>query len=510
MTNHTDALVAALSENALYGDGQTLDIQHIETHISHVFLRGDWAYKLKKPVNFGFLDFSTLEARKHFCQKELDANSRYAAEIYDSVTPLTFDGKAYHLDGPGEVVDYAVKMRRFDTDLIFDALLAKGKLEERHLNDLTDRLVTFHTEAPVVDGFWSFDDVSTFALDNVDVLDANPDIIPSATAQTLRDVTQKALDAQKALITARQKTHVKATHGDLHLRNICLMDDTALPFDGIEFNDHFVNNDVYADVGFLIMDLTQRGHKGMATLVLNRYLKRGDDYAGLPLLNLYLSYRAAVRAKVACLQYGGANENEKPPLAEEARAYTKAAINFLNGPQQKRLIAIGGLSGSGKSTLGKELARATGAVHIRSDAVRKHLFGTPVWERAPQEAYTKEITEKTYAGMLERAKYALSTGRPVIIDAVNAQEAERDALEAFAGENGLSFTGIWCQLPSEEARKRIEARRGDISDATVDIFEKQMLYDTGRINWHRLDTLNGIASVTDKALNILKLTGQPT
>ncbi len=120
------------------------------------------------------------------------------------------------------------------------------------------------------------------------------------------------------------------------------------------------------------------------------------------------------------------------------------------------------------------------------------------------------MTEKTYAGMLERAKYALSTGRPVIIDAVNAQEAERDALEAFAGENGLSFTGIWCQLPSEEARKRIEARRGDISDATVDIFEKQMLYDTGRINWHRLDTLNGIASVTDKALNILKLTGQPT
>jgi hypothetical protein len=167
------------------------------------------------------------------------------------------------------------------------------------------------------------------------------------------------------------------------------------------------------------------------------------------------------------------------------------------------------LSGSGKSTLGKELARATGAVHIRSDAVRKHLFGTPVWERAPQEAYSKEMTAKTYAGMLKRAEHALATGRPVIIDAVHAQEGEREALEAFAHDHGLSFTGIWCQIPAEDARTRINHRRGDISDATVDIFEKQMLYDTGRITWHRIDTLNGISSVTDRALNILKLTGQP-
>lgn len=510
MTPHTDALVRALSQDSIYADGKTLPVEHIETHISHVFLRGDWAYKLKKPVNFGFLDFSTLDARKHFCEKELAANARYAPEIYDSVVPLTFDGTAYHLGGKGEVVDYVVKMKKFDPTTVFDALLAKGKLDEHMLSDLTDRVVQFHVGEPVVKGFWAYDDVRTFALDNVTVLEANPDIIHASDAARLRALTEQALQTVKPLIEQRQKTHVKATHGDLHLRNICLLDDVAIPFDGIEFNDHFVNNDVYADIAFLIMDLIQRGHEDLATAVLNRYLKRGDDFAGLPLLNLYLSYRAGVRAKVACLQHGGASENEKPRLAEEARSYTAAATRFLNGPRQKRLIAIGGLSGSGKSTLGKEIAHHIGAIHIRSDAVRKHIFGTPVWERAPQEAYSAEMTEKTYNGLLERAELALATGRPVIIDAVSARESERDALEKFAQTHGLSFTGIWCQLPAEEARKRIAARRGDISDATVDVYEKQMLYDTGRINWHRLDTQNGIQSVTDKALNILKLTGQPS
>jgi aminoglycoside phosphotransferase family enzyme/predicted kinase len=506
MTDHTAAIVTALSTPALHGGAE---VRHVQTHISHVFLAGDWAYKLKKPVNFGFLDFSTLAARKTFCEKELTANQRYAPELYDSVLPVTFDGTTYHLGGNGEVVDYVVKMHRFDEAALFDALLAKGKLDEHHLSDLTDRIAAFHAATPVVDGFWDYTAVHTFAMDNVAVLAANSALVPAADSARLRDLTEAALAANKPLIEARRRTHVKATHGDLHLRNICLLNGHAIPFDGIEFNDHFVNNDVYADIAFLIMDLLHRGHDQLATAVLNRYLKRGDDFGGLPLLALYLSYRAAVRAKVACLQHGGADAAARPALAAEAQAYTTLAIHLLDAPRQRRLIAIGGLSGSGKSTLGKELARHLGAIHIRSDAVRKHIYGTPVWERAPQEAYTPEMTDKTYHGMLARAELALTTGRPVIVDAVCARESEREALEHFAHSHGLSFTGIWCQLPADLARKRITDRRGDISDATVDVYEKQMLYDTGRITWHRLDTQHGIATVTDKALALIKLTGQP-
>ena len=278
-----------------------------------------------------------------------------------------------------------------------------------------------------------------------------------------------------------------------------------MPFDCIEFNDSFSHGDVLVDLAFLLMDLDFKKRPDLSNLVLNRYLKRSDDFDGLPLLNFYLSYRAAVRAKVSALQLGHAEGKLKQTLIADCQNYTTAALNYLLPKAPQPFIGIGGLSGSGKSTLGKEIAQRIHGIQIRADAVRKHIAGVDVATRAPQSAYTYEMNKQTYAGMRNRAHLATTTGMAIIMDAVHASEDERDAVEALAHELGRPFTGLWCAIPTDMAKRRIDERRGDISDATSEVYEKQLLLDTGRISWHRIDTSYGTTQVANRVMDLLKL-----
>lgn len=246
----------------------------------------------------------------------------------------------------------------------------------------------------------------------------------------------------------------------------------------------------------LLMELEAHGHHDLATLCLNRYLKRSDDYTGLAMLNFYNAVHAW--QKVSHLVGTAAPRQDIDRYLHQTR-------RALNPHWSQHCVAVGGLSGAGKSTLGKALAREIGAVHIRADAVRKHLAGIPVWERAPEAAYSLDMNTRTYNGMLERAALALSSGRAVILDAVHAQPFERENVENFVREKTLPFTGLWCYVPHEVAKRRIESRRHDISDASSAVFEKQLLLDTGRVSWHRLDTLHSPDQVLQRVNALLSL-----
>jgi uncharacterized protein len=260
----------------------------------------------------------------------------------------------------------------------------------------------------------------------------------------------------------------------MHLQNMCIFNGKAILFDGIEFNDSYACCDVWADLAFFLMDLRFKKYAAYETLTLNRYLEHCDDFEGLPLLPLYLSYRAAVRAKVNCLSL---NTNSdlllRSNITRDAYNYLILANEFLT-KKSSLLIGVGGLSGTGKSTLAMALAKEIGAIHIRSDAVRKHIFGISPYDKAPEAAYTDSMSEKTYKAMLTRAEYAFKTGRPVIMDAVYLSETKRNELGKLAEKYNMTFFGVWCFAPDEITKKRLYTRKNDISDADESIYQFQL------------------------------------
>ena len=490
MTNSTDqqAIVSFLEQPSSYPD-PTDSVSHIETHISHLFLTGSYAYKLKKAVRFDFLDFSTSALRRRFCEEEIRLNSRFSPELYLAVVPVS-RGRAGLIIGPGgEVEDYLVKMRQFDSSTVFEELAAQNRLTRALLLEATDVIAKFHRTAEIQPGFWGPEQVAQVIRGNISVCEKfTPWPIDSERLKRFGRLSESALQAQVGLINNRQHTHVRALHGDLHLRNICIYDGKVHLFDGIEFNPEFANCDVWADLGFFIMDLMSHNRGADAAHVWNRYLLQTDDFAGLKLLDLYISYRAAVRAKVNCLEIKTAHSLEqREQFCEEANRYLSLGCAALES-RQPRLIAIGGLSGSGKSTLALELSARLLGVHIRSDAVRKHLCGLDPFERAPLSAYSEEISEKTYDGMLERIKLTLDAGRTVIVDAVFKSPVRRSEIERLAEERGTPFAGVWCDVSPEAAAARISCRTSDVSDADLSVAEQQQAYNLGDIRWHRIDS----------------------
>jgi len=296
---------------------------------------------------------------------------------------------------------------------------------------------------------------------------------------------------------------VRHCHGDLHLRNIVEIDGSPVLFDALEFDDRLATIDVLHDLAFLLMDLGKRGLKPHANAVLNAYLDAERDtgnLVGLAALPLFLSMRAAVRAKVELLRASMAAPDRAGPVREEARAYFDLAAKFL-APVAPRLIAIGGLSGSGKSVVARAIAphigAFPGAVHVRSDVERKRLFGVRPLERLPPDAYTMEVTKQVYAACRKRALMALEGGQAVIVDAVHARPEEREALAALAAGMGVPFTGLWLEAPAKILRDRVAARTGDVSDATAQVVDVQLGYDIGPQSFEVIDagrTLEEVAA----------------
>lgn len=489
-------------------------VARIDTHAAIVFLVGDRAFKLKRAVRYPYLDYGTLERRRAACVAEVAINRRTAPSLYLGVQAVVRGSEgdlclsALSDDGAGfgaEAVDWVVTMRRFPDDALFDRLAERHALTLPILRALAERIATFHAAAaPRPDGGGA-EGMRAVVVGNLDDLRGASTVFPAATVARLADDSTAAITRLAGLLEARRRGgFVRHCHGDLHLRNIVLLDGIPTLFDAIEFDEALAVTDVLYDLAFLLMDLDHRGLRPLGNAVLNRWVEVSGDAEGLAALPLFLSARAAVRAKVLAAALRVANA--PPDVAAEARGYLDHAVAALE-PPPARLVVIGGLSGSGKSVLAAALAPSLGAcpgaLVLRSDALRKSLFGVADTARLPSDAYTPAAITRVYHGLMERARAALTAGHAVVIDAVCARPSERAAFESLAADLGLRFDGVWLDAPLERRVERVANRRNDASDATVEVAKAQERYDLGPMAWARLDAGRVASDVLAEALERL-------
>lgn len=491
--------IAFLSDPSSYGAAS--EVERLETHISLVFLAGERAYKLKRAVRLPYVDFSTLDQRGEACAAELQLNRRTAPELYLEIRAIKRRANGgLGWDGDGEIVDWVVVMRRFRQDERLDAVAKAGGLEPRLLHALAAHIAAFHATAERRPESGGAAALAAVIAENDDCLRTSTVAFSAMRIDELRERSRAWLDRIRRLLDRRRTAgKVRRCHGDLHLRNICVIDGKPVLFDCIEFSDAFASIDVLYDLAFLLMDLDHQGYRASANLVLNRYLDLADETDGLAAMPLFISLRAAIRAHVAA-SAGGA--------PEEARAYLDRACAALE-PAQPRLIAIGGLSGTGKSTLAAALAPALGASPgarvLRSDVIRKRLFGLDPEAPLPESAYTGKVTRHVYAAMRSQAGAAVRAGYCAILDAVALRTDERHAFAAVARDAGVPFTGLWLEAAETALTERVAARRHDASDATAAIVRRQLEVDPGALDWQRIDAGGTPADVLVHAKRALSL-----
>lgn len=474
------ALIQQMMQPEFYPHPVKEPIELIQTHVSYVLLTGDYAYKLKKPVNFGFLNYSTLELRQHFCQEELRLNQRGAGEIYLEVLPIT-QQDWYHLGGMGEPVEYVLKMRQFPQEALFLSMFERGELDEARMEELGRVVAQYHAQTATNDYIRKFGEVEQVRQSIDENYDQTVKYIGGSQTRSQFEETKKYTDnffaQRQQLFTDRiANDWIRECHGDLHLRNICLWHDKILLFDCIEFNEPFRFVDVMFDIAYAVMELEMLRRPDLGNAYLNTYIEQTGDWEGLQVLPLYLSRQSYVRAKVNSflLDDPGVPETVKQEAAKTAAAYYKLAWEYTK-PRQGKLILMSGLSGSGKSTVARQLARNTKAIHIRSDAVRKHLAGIPLLERGGDEIYTTEMTQKTYARLLDLGLMLATQGYTVILDAKYDRISLRHEAIASAQAQQLPLQIIHCTAPIEVLRDRLSSRTGDIADATIDLLETQQV-----------------------------------
>lgn len=474
------SLVEQMSQMEFYPHKVIEPITLIQTHVSYVFLTGDYAYKVKKPVNFGFLDYSTLEKRSHFCHQELEMNKRGAPELYLEVLPVTQTGEKFNLGGTGEAVESVLKMRQFPQSALLSEMFELGTLTESHMEQLGQVVAKYHEKTQTSDRIGSFGEVTQVRQAIDENYQQTKKYIGNAQTQAQYAETKKYTDnfftGRNQLFKSRiENNKIRECHGDLHLRNICLWNDKILLFDCIEFNEPFRFVDVMYDVAFTVMDLQARQRPDFGNAFLNTYVEQTGDWEGLQVLPLYLSRQAYVRAKVTSflLDDPGIPESAKVEAAATASAYYKLAWEYTK-PRQGKLILMSGLSGAGKSTTARLLARKLDAIHLRSDAVRKHLGNIPLSERGGDELYTPEMTQKTYDRLLQLGVMLANQGFTVILDAKYDRTALRTNAIDLADFQQLPLQIMHCTAPIEVLRDRLAARTGDIADATADLLEFQI------------------------------------
>jgi hypothetical protein len=507
ITTDQSEVIAFLGSPATHGGAA---VERIETHASVVFLAGSTAWKLKRAVRYDYLDFSTADRRKAMCEAELRINRRAAPALYRRVVAVTRepDG-SLALGGTGTAADWVLEMARFDQDGLFDRLAARGALDLHLMRPLAAAIARFHHAAEprrdhggargmawVIDG-----NASGLAEQGARVFD------PAMCAE-VTSASHRALDRHRVLVDARRdEGRVRQCHGDLHLRNIVLIDGRPTLFDAIEFNDEIACIDVLYDLAFLLMDLWRRGLPRHANALFNAYLAETDDLAGLPLLPLFLSCRAAIRAKTSATAAGlRADQAGRGELEVLARRYLDMSRQLINPPPPS-LVAVGGLSGSGKSALalalGPSLGAVPGAVVIRSDEIRKRLCGKDPLERLGPEGYTSAVSRRVYASIVERAAAVVRSGCAAIADAVFARPTDREAMARVGADAGVPFVGIWLDAPEAVLISRASGRHGDPSDADAAVIGEQLLQDVGPVQWNRVDASQTLDAVVRGALSVL-------
>lgn len=479
-------------------------VERIDTHGAIIFLTGDRVFKLKRAVDLGYLDFSSLASREAACRAEWTLNRRTAPDLYCGVRPVlrAKDG-TISWQGPGEVVDWVVVMRRFPAHDLMTQVAARGDLDQAMLRALADGVAAFHAGARVLPDGDGAGRMRAVIMGNGRSFAAiASDLLPRDRIGELQEQSLAALAQVGGLLDARAAAgKLRHGHGDLHLANICLWQGRPVPFDCLEFSAELATTDVLYDLAFLLMDLWHKGHAQAANLVANRYADRAGEEDGWPALPLFLSVRAAIRAHVEAATAARLTGDAREARAEQARSYLEAALDFLR-PGAVVLIAVGGLSGTGKSTLAGALAprigAAPGARWLRSDVLRKVMAGVAPEERLPPETYTSEASARVYAEMARRAGAMLMRGWPVVADAVFAAPQERAGIEAAAA--GKPFLGLWLEADPPVMAQRVAARHDDASDADAGVVARQATYDCGDISpWRRIPANRAADAVAQDA-----------
>ena len=478
-------LVAALARPAPFGadcEGVTV----LETHISYVLLTGRYAYKLKKAVDFGFLDFTTLSARRFFCEEELRLNRRLAPALYLDVVPITGSIDAPVVGGEGPALEYAVKMREFPQDELASRLLARGELAPADIDMLAAKVAQFHAAIEVAAagaGFGAPEGILQRARDNCTaILPLLDDPAERAEIDALGAWTEREHIARRgALLRRVEQGFVRECHGDLHLGNIARIDGELTIFDCIEFNPALRWIDVMSEVAFTVMDLEDRGHADLGRRFLDAYLERGGDYGGLAVLHFYLVYRALVRAKIARLRAAQLAPGEARSAAiAEYRGYVRLARDYAAASRPAIVIAHG-LSGSGKTTLSQALLETLGAVRIRSDVERKRLHGLDARERnrrgIDRGLYRATATDATYQRLAKLTREIVAAGFVAIVDAAFLKRAQRELFRDLAGELRVAFVIVDFAASEATLRERVARRTAagaDASDADLAILGYQL------------------------------------
>jgi len=476
-------LIRSLLRPDVY-DHPVTDIQLIETHISWVILTGEYAYKIKKPINLGFLDFSTLEKRLFCCNEELRLNSRMAAAIYLEVVPISGDREQPQLHGTGDAIEYAVKMVQFPQQAQLDNMLANGELGRRHMDAIAKLVAEFHQSTDIT-------------ADDSDYGD--PEHVYQPVAENFTQIRQhlhtSKYDEQLAGLEHWGKTEfnalrplleqrkhdgfIRECHGDMHLRNLVWFNGQPLAFDCLEFNPALRWIDTLSEVAFLVMDLQDRKQPQLAQRFLNSYLEQSGDYQGMRVFYFYLAYRALVRAKVDAIRAGqpSITDAERRKAEGEFYAYLSLALSYTRR-RKPELIITRGMSASGKSTLTQPLLELMGAIRLRSDVERKRLFGiNPGMESAAginKGIYTAEAGVKTYEKLRLLAQALLEAGITVIVDAAFLKYEQRRLFRELAHEQQVPFVIIEFTASADTLRQRIKARTDDVSDADLSVLEHQL------------------------------------
>jgi aminoglycoside phosphotransferase family enzyme/predicted kinase len=466
--------------------------ERIDTQGAIVFLKGDEAVKIRRAIKLPFLDYSTLDKRRAAAEAEIAINRPYAPHIYKDAAPIRRSGESFGFEGDGEIVEWATRMRRFDHNATLDKL-APERLSAELMRKLARAIHAMHAHAEPRAAEPAIAAMGEWIAQNGQAFASRPDLFPADKAAQLEAASRDALARAAPLLRERgARGWIRRCHGDLHLGNIALIDNTPTPFDAIEFDDRIATGDVLYDLAFAAMDLWERDLRRQANLLVNAWLALGpaehcDALAALP---LFLSLRAAIRAKVEANIAGHLHGASAARETKSAQRYFAFALAFLE-PAPARLVAIGGLSGSGKSALSlalaPEIGRPPGAVWLRSDVERKAMFGVSEQTRLPAPAYSAAASQQVYARLIDKARRALNAGAACIIDAAHAHAAERQAAAALAVETGVPFVGLWLEAPLETRVARIAARRGDASDADAEVARRQRAEPLGEPGWRAID-----------------------
>jgi len=471
--------------STLQAEGEVTQV--VQTHISWVILTEKLAYKIKKPIKNNFLDYATLDHRRWCCEEELRLDQRFAPDLYLDVIPLTRNSRGVQIAGDGDVVEYAVRMRRFPSQDVLQNRLRTGHVTRAQIREFAFHLADFHQSAERASAESEFGQVEQVSRDALDNIDALKGAVEATVLQRLKLWTQKQFELLRADLEQRRMAGwIRECHGDLHSGNIVWWHERFVPFDGIEFNAHFRWIDVVSDAAFLAMDLRALGHRQLAAIFVSSYLERTGDYSALRLLRWYMVYRALVRAKVAALsmQQQIPHSAAYAATADDLRQHLQLADQLAHTEAENKTLWIThGLSGSGKSTVAEQIVADQGAIRLRSDVERKRLWGQTGEFRptAPEteQLYAADMTHNTYQHLLSLCQTVVAAGYGVVVDATCLKYEQRHSFQLLAEQLGVPFRILDCRQELQELKRRLAERQAlgrDPSDATDQVLEYQLLH----------------------------------